>query len=333
LNINKKINLYEVSGMKYNNFMRPSNIFIESNTCSYKSFFEWLAGVIDGAGVFWMNTTDNKGLNNIVLDIELLRPHYRVLTAIWLKYGGSIKQVSLIDKKKILNNYRLNKNENTNNKLAIILKENYIKHLIVDPVNYDTGVVVHDELFKYHIWRYRLKDSDNIEDLIINIYSLVQRNIIKLKLEEFKNSIKSLDKVSYNYSDIDLNSEWFAGIFDACGLIDCNEDNLIISLNNICFELLKKIHKAFGLIGNIKLTNTYNRHGLVEDRGSWYIIKKDDILKFTTYFENHEARSDIGYRIKLINKYYNLIENRNYDLEEWEEKWELFMKEWNKYRI
>jgi hypothetical protein len=52
---------------------------------------------------------------------------------------------------KVLNNYIQYENGERSKKLVIVLKKGYIKHLIIDPVNYYTGVVVEDELFKYHI--------------------------------------------------------------------------------------------------------------------------------------------------------------------------------------
>jgi hypothetical protein len=327
----------------------------------YKSYYEWLAGVIDVVGVLKFKSSNKiPQSKNVILDLDLVRPYYNVLTAVWFKYGGSIKQISNVNKRKYKNDYILNENRFW---LKYARHPNYMGEESLDWAL--------DNDFPFQVWRYRLKKFEKIENIIQNTYPLLRRKYIKKTLSEqkliklpnslildlpphtpnqfgmrvydspnlrlaFKNP-KMSQGVKSNYN-INWNSQWFAGVFDASGTIVADSGYLIIGLKDVCIELLTEIQRDFGGIGHQQWHSEYNKDGVVEKRVSWVISVPQHIIPFASFLlENYKFLSGKDHRLKLVEKYCLIREERNPDstlgeLKAWDIKMQKFLnEEWNKY--
>jgi len=258
----------------------------------YKSYYEWLAGVIDVAGVFILNHENKNTLKDIYLDILLLRPHFRVLTAIWLNFGGSIKQISLFKREQYLEEFTLSNDVRSKIcKLYGFLERKPIigKELDIPFCNY--------------LYKYRLKNAEKIEIIFNNIYPLIQRESLRNIIFQLSNKSKS----SYNFisdsEDIDLNTEWFAGVFDACAILYCDLDKMTITLSNVNKKLLIRIRKKFQEIGII-IDAEYNLYlENQESRASWMIYSHEELLKFALFIQKYKLLSEIKFKVNLIEKW------------------------------
>jgi len=260
----------------------------------YKSYYEWLAGVIDVACVFTINHENKNTLKDISLDILLLRPHFRVLTTIWLNFGGSIKQISLLKKK------------GSQNKEGFILG-NDIRSKICKLYGFLEGKpIIRKELdipFCNYLYRYRLKKPEKLEVVFNNIYPLVQREYIRNIIFQLSNIIKSPNYLINDSEDIDLNTEWFAGVIDACAIIYCDRDKMTITLSNVCKKLLIRIREKFQNIGIIIDTEYYFNQEGQESRASWIIYSHKELLKFALFIQKYKLMSEIKYKVNLIEKW------------------------------
>jgi hypothetical protein len=328
----------------------------------YRSYYEWLSGIIDVVGVLKFKNNNKKSkYKKVVLSLDLVRPYYSVLTAVWFKYGGSIKQISNVSKKKFKIDYKLNENK-------FWLK--YARH--PDYMGEESLDWALDNDFPFQIWRYRLKEFEKIENIIQNTYPLLRRKYIRKTLSEqiliklansftldvptptpinrygvgvndspkyrpvFRNPKTSQGENS-NYN-INWNSQWFAGVFDASGTIVADSGYLIIGLKDVCTELLTEIQRDFGGIGHQLWHSKYNKEGVVEDRVSWVISVPQHIIPFASFLlENYKFLSGKDHRLRLVEKYCLLREERNSlwtlgELNAWDIKMQKFLsEEWNKY--
>lgn len=328
----------------------------------YKSYYEWLAGVIDVVGVLKIKKNTNKSKSKkVVLDLDLVRPYYNVLTAVWFKYGGSIKQISNVNKKNFKNDYILNENR-------FWLK--YARHPdYMGEVSMDWAL---DNDFPFQVWRYRLKELKKIENIIQNSCPFFRRKYIKKTLSEqnliklpsnfilgvstpttinrlglgvndgpkyrpvFKNpKLSQGDKSNYN---INWNSQWFAGVFDASGTIVADSGYLIIGIKDVCTELLTEIQRDFGGIGHQQWHSKYKKDGVDENRVSWVISIPDHIIPFASFLlENYKFLSGKDHKLRLVEKYCLIREERSSlwtlgELKAWDIKMQKFLnEEWNKY--
>jgi hypothetical protein len=326
----------------------------------YISYYEWLAGVIDVVGVLRFKS-NNKRSESVIFDLDLVRPYYNVLTAVWLKYGGSIKQISNVNKKKYKKDYILNENKFW---LKYARHPNYMGEESLDWAL--------DNDFPFQVWRYRLKNYEKIENIIQNTYPLLRRKYIKKTISEY-NLIKlpsslildvptpishSAYEVGSNYTsnfravfknpkmsqkeksnyNINWSSQWFAGVFDASGTIVADPGFLIIGLKDVCIELLTEIQRDFGGIGHQQWHSEYNKDGLFENRVSWVISVPQHIIPFASFLlENYKFLSGKDHRLRLVEKYclIKMERNPNLTMEElkaWDIKMQKFLsEEWNKY--
>jgi hypothetical protein len=330
----------------------------------YRSYYEWLAGVIDAVGVLKFKSNNKKSKSKyrkVVLDLDLVRPYYNVLTSVWFKYGGTIKQISNVDKRRFKNDYIQNENK-------FWLK--YARH--PDYIGKESLDWALDNDFPFQVWRYRLKEYEKIEDIIKNTCPLLKRKYIKKTLSKqkwidlrshlildvtclssnnlfreelndnrgdhvvFKNpKLIQIENSNYN---INWNSQWFAGVFDASGTIVADSGYLIIGLKDVCVELLTEIQKDLGGIGHQQWHSEYNKEGVVEKRASWVISVPQHVIPLASFLlENYKFLSGKEHRLKLVEKYYLLSEERNRistlrELNAWDIKMQKFLdEEWNKY--
>jgi hypothetical protein len=299
----------------------------------YKTYYEWLAGVIDGGGVLKFDVKRNNKNKNIILDILLNTPNYIVLTAVWLHYGGSIKQLSIIDKRKVQAQYKAQFQfgfENWNkNKYVYPFWEIYSNIRETSyPIYGEWGLY---NPFPVQIWRYRLKELNKINNIIHNTYPLLRRENLKNILFKQK-LIKLPNSLTVDDPDINWNSQWFAGFFDVAGLIVCDDSFLGISISNVPIRLLKNIQKKFWSIGYIKDSPEK------KDIGTWLIVLPSEQIKFASYMkQNYKLISKKDYKLGLIEKYWSIYDERELyrikkEITIWEKKMHKFLdEEWNMY--
>jgi hypothetical protein len=315
----------------------------------YKSYYEWLAGVIDVRGILKFESNHKNMPKKLILDIELNKPFYYVLTAVWLHFGGSIKQLSNLEiirlndfeDPKILYKYDyrpINKNR------AHFLNESGLPLLFLDGD------------YPFQTWRYRLKEHEKIKKIIKNTYLLFRREYVinilyrqklikisKAGPKEDLNSSHDLAKgyerdssLIFNNSNLDFNSQWFAGVFDACGIISNRYFYLAIMLHNVCEKLLRRIRVDFDNIGTIRSIGNYTRHGMDEERADWIIDKPEEMIFFASYvLRNCKLVSGKEHKLKLVEKHCTISKKfymyqTTEELIKLEEEMEKFMNnEWN----
>jgi len=273
----------------------------------YKAYYEWLAGVIDTVGILKFNNGNIKYKSrNAVLDLVLVRPYYRVLTAVWLEYGGSIKQISNVDKKDFVDEYKAWRNKGERGDFWL----KYERNPSTGHKSGDKEDLSLENDFPFQTWRYRLSKYEKIEIIIQNTYPLLRRKYIKNILSEQK-IIKLSNLSKLNKSTINWDSQWFAGVFDACGSITADEYSITILLNDVCIDLLEEIRRNFGSIGSIIRIYKYSKDGVNEIRGSWFIYKFSEIIEFASIIlYKYKLITGKDHRLKLVENYCNLWRER-----------------------
>jgi len=286
----------------------------------YKSYYEWLAGVIDVGGIFTLNLENINTIKDISLEVLLLRPHYRVLTAIWLNFGGSIKQVNLLKREQYKEEYKISNLVRSRICMLYNVSNPRGKSIIIKELDFP---------FCNYLYTYRLNDQEKIKNIINNTLPLIQRKYIKNIYFHLSDEIEIINNMR-DIDNIDLDTQWFAGVFDACAILYCDYDNMTITLSNVCKELLIRIRKKFGDIGKIINTEYYLRND--ELKASWLIFSHDELLKFSLFMKKYELISEIKYRIKLVEKWLYLQSlRREYEEKNMSGEWikliEKFLKE------
>jgi hypothetical protein len=306
--MDKSVYLLEKKSQVYFIQKRHYSKIKEIDTKMYKSFYQWLAGLIDGAGIIKMNKKNKNDSDKIVLDIEVFRPSYNTLTSIWSKFGGSIKQISLIDKKKVRSWSKADilKYKSNPDLENFELKKNYSRYTIpcftINWFSNEANKLMYAPYYSAHLWRYRLKNNKEIQNIFNNIYPLVRstyinRNLIKydlVKESAFLSIVENKD-IFYTY--------WFLGLFDACGIVSFNKLDLFIAINDVDNGLLCILRSEFGNIGNIFNIRYYLRNNIWEERGSWVISKPNEIMIFINYIKRQNIIFGFWTKEKL-----NLIE-------------------------
>src|ERR1700689_5760058 len=135
---------------------------------------------------------------------------------------------------------------------------------------------------------------------------------------------------------MDLNSQWFAGVFDACGIISNRYFYLAIMVHNVCEKLLRKIRVDFNNIGTIRSIGNYTRHGMDEERAHWIIDKPEEMIFFASYvLQNCKLVSGKEHKLKLVEKHCTISKKfymyqTTEELIKLEEEMENFLNnEWN----
>jgi hypothetical protein len=245
----------------------------------------------------------------VVLDVILTMPIYSVLTAIWLQYGGTIKQLNDINKKEVKAEFKKwDKGGCIGN-----FWEKYGRHplsavvrLSESNVHYDewvSGELAKDKDFPFQLWRYRLKEYEKIASITQNIYPFLVNEHIKNSLYK-QELIKISNSLMVSNSDINLKNQWFAGVFDACGLIIGDEAFFGIILCHVNKELLQRIRDKFWSIGYIDDSYKYNKDGIIEQRATWVVTKHNDAIRFSKYIlQEYKLVSGKEHKLKLVEKY------------------------------
>lgn len=173
--------------------------------------------------------------------------------------------------------------------------------------------------------RYRLHHKSGLLALITDVNGEIRNSNRLLQLS------KICDKYNLNLiypKELNYNSGWLSGFFDAEGTVTINKTNtqLSLSASQKTAEILQPLINLYG--GNIYI-----------DRGKsqsfkWYISKKEDILNIVEYFKNHPSRSAKNKRLHLIPKYYELKELKAHKAlpgTNLEKSWNYFFTKWLSY--
>lgn len=173
--------------------------------------------------------------------------------------------------------------------------------------------------------RYRLHHKSGLLSLLNDVNGRIRNSIRLIQL----NRICDKYDITLIYpSNLDFDSGWLSGFFDADGTITINSINwqLSISISQKTSELLQPLIEIYG--GYVYI-----------DRGGsqsfkWYVTKRDTILNLVEYFKRHPSRSAKQNRIHLIQKFYDLKDLNAHQAIEGSnlaKSWKYFIKNWLKY--
>jgi len=173
--------------------------------------------------------------------------------------------------------------------------------------------------------RYRLHHKEGLLRLINDVNGLI-RNSYRLV---------QLNKVCINYDislilpeELNYDSAWFSGFFDADGSISINKSNwqLSITATQKISELLKPLVELYG--GSIYIDNGSSQSF------KWYITKREDILKLLEYFKENPPKSAKDKRLHLIDNFYELKDMKAHKASSetlLAKSWLIFYKKWSDY--
>lgn len=149
--------------------------------------------------------------------------------------------------------------------------------------------------------RYRLNNKKGMLDLVNRINSNI-RHTSRLKQLE---SICLLLNIPTIYpNEITIENGWFAGFFDAKGMItyyiskESNSPQMVISVKNKLLINIINFNNIFN--GNIYYQKTQNSYY------EWSIKDRSDIDSFKTYLLRYNTKSNKKQRLYLIDEFYNL---------------------------
>jgi len=182
-------------------------------------------------------------------------------------------------------------------------------------------------------WRYRLHNKQGMIDLIHCINGSIRHSS---RLKQLHQVCQQLDIPVILPSNLDKNSSWFAGFFDADGTITLKnyyytKNNsysvqLTIRVTNKLLQDVQWFKEVFG--GNIYFDSSQNGYY------SWSIHSRNDIQIILNYFNKHTLRSHKLHRYHLIKDYYKLRDLQAYKTDSvYYKAWEDFYKKWNKVKI
>lgn len=181
--------------------------------------------------------------------------------------------------------------------------------------------------------RYRLHNKPAIIKLVHMINGHIRNSARVVQLQRVC-TILGIDFVPSQ--DLDLNSAWYAGFFDAEGTVTFSmkeygahgflRPQLSISVSNKKSLDVEMFITRFG--GNVffdKGSNSYK----------WYISSRADVERFLNYTKETRCIHSVKlHRLLLINKYYELVQLRAFAPEASPcvaSAWKKFNNRWNKY--
>jgi LAGLIDADG endonuclease len=171
--------------------------------------------------------------------------------------------------------------------------------------------------------RYRLHHKTGLLSLIKDVNGLIRNS----------NRIIQLNKICNHYnliliypSKLIQNNGWFAGFFDADGIITINKTNtqLSISVSQKTTQVLEPLIELYG--GSIYIDRGKS------DSFKWYITKRETILSLIEYFKIFPSRSGKNSRLHLIPKFYELIDLKAHKAPEnslLNKSWLIFSSKWS----
>lgn len=190
-------------------------------------------------------------------------------------------------------------------------------------------------------WRYRLHNKQGMIKLIHSINGSIRHST---RLKQLHQVCQQLEIPVILASNLNKNSSWFAGFFDADGTItlknsDYSDTNscsiaanprvavqLTIRVTNKLLQDVQWFKDVFG--GNIYFDSSQNGYY------NWSVQSRKDILILLDYFKIHTLRSHKSNRYHLIKDYYKLRDLRAYNKDSiYYKAWVDFYNKWNKVKI
>ena len=176
--------------------------------------------------------------------------------------------------------------------------------------------------------RYRLHNHTAMKNLVNRINGNIRHTS---RLKQLENVCLLLNIPIIYPETITVNNGWFAGFFDANGIItfSIKNDNpqLTISVTN-------KLHTDIISFKNVFNGNVYFHKGQ-NGYYKWSIQAKTDIDFFKSYLLKYPSRSNKKQRLFLINDYYYLINLAAYKASvgtPLHKAWTIFNEKWNNRR-
>ena len=175
-------------------------------------------------------------------------------------------------------------------------------------------------------YRYRLHNKEGMIKLIHCINGNIRNSKRLLQLHRvcLNLNIKIIEPF-----ELDKNNFWFAGFFDADGIIGFYIKNfrpqLSVRVVNKLLQDVKFYQDIFG--GAIYFDSSQNGYY------QWSIQSRENILKMQEYFKG-KCRSHKSQRFFLVNEYYRLLDLKAYKENSIHQKiWNIFTEKWKKLKI
>ena len=176
-------------------------------------------------------------------------------------------------------------------------------------------------------YRYRLHNKQSMINLIYCINGYIRHTS---RLQQLHRVCQHLEISVIYPKNLDKESYWFAGFFDADGTITMsmknNRPQLSIRVVNKLLQDVQYYKDVFG--GNIYFDSAKNGYY------QWSIQSQEDVLSMLNYFKTHTSRSHKSQRLFLIKDYFTLRHLEAFKAESIHHKaWLDFINKWNKLKI
>jgi len=185
----------------------------------------------------------------------------------------------------------------------------------------------------YKSVRYRIVQQTVMFDLINRINGLIR---YPQKIKQLKILCEHFGISYIPYSNIDINSAYFSGLFDVNGTITCfiqNNKHNSISKPQLYLSVFSKNKEDLNIWVKLFNGNIYIDHTNKYLSYKWTIKNKQDIIYFLQYTKNNPLRTLKQSRILLIPQYYRLYELHAFKLgnEVLYKKFKLWFKNFSSY--
>lgn len=172
-------------------------------------------------------------------------------------------------------------------------------------------------------YRYRLHNREGIIRVIALINGHIQHSA---RLVQLHRVCQQLNISVVEPINIDINSAWFAGFFDADGTITYSIKNktpqLSVRVVNKRLQDVQLYKLIFG--GNIYFDSSQNGYY------QWSVQSRSDVMRVTEYFKTH-CRSNKSQRFFLVDTYFRLRDQEAFRANNIQhDKWQAFKQIWDK---
>jgi len=156
-------------------------------------------------------------------------------------------------------------------------------------------------------YRYRLHNKQGM----INLINCINGHIRHTSRLQQLHRVCQILEISVTYpTKLDTESYWFAGFFDACGMLDYK-----ISDNNTKpFLYVKVTHRLYDIITLFK--NVFGGYVYMDFGGNgryvWCLESKDQLLKFFECVNAHKLRTSKRKKFFLVSEFYSVIDLEAY---------------------
>ena len=176
-------------------------------------------------------------------------------------------------------------------------------------------------------YRYRLHNKQGMINLINCINGQIRHTS---RLQQLHRVCQQLEISVIHPINLNKDSSWFAGFFDADGTITMSMKNnypqLSIRVVNKLLQDVQYYKNVFG--GNIYFDSSQNGYY------QWSVQSREDVLNMLNYFKTHTSRSHKSQRLFLIKEYFTLKDLKAFKADSIHYKaWLNFLNKWNKLKI